>query len=31
MMHDMRNHAEMDYATVAVAVRSLAQLVNETA
>jgi glutamate dehydrogenase len=31
MMHDMRNHAEMDYATIAVAVRSLAQLVNETA
>ncbi len=31
MMHDMRNHAEMDYATVAVAIRSLAQLVNETA
>jgi glutamate dehydrogenase len=31
MMHHMKNHAEMDYATVAVAVRSLAQLVNETA
>jgi len=31
MMHDMRNLAEMDYATIAVAVRSLAQLVNETA
>ena len=31
MMHDMRNHAVMDYATIAVAVRSLAQLVNETA
>ena len=31
MMQDMRNHAEMDYATIAVAVRSLAQLVDETA
>jgi len=31
MMHDMRSQAEMDYATVAVAVRSLAHLVNETA
>ena len=31
MMNDMRNHADMDYATIAVAVRSLAQLVNETA
>jgi glutamate dehydrogenase len=31
MVSDMRLHAEMDYATTAVAVRSLAQLVNETA
>jgi len=31
MMNDMRSHADMDYATIAVAVRSLAQLVNETA
>jgi glutamate dehydrogenase len=31
MMHEMRNHAEMDYATIAVAIRSLAQLLNETA
>jgi len=30
MMHDMKNHADMDYATIAVAVRSLAQLVNDT-
>jgi glutamate dehydrogenase len=31
MMHDMRNHSDMDYATIAVAVRSLAQLVKKTA
>jgi len=29
MMHDMRNSSEMDYATISVAIRSLAQLVNE--
>jgi glutamate dehydrogenase len=31
MMHNMKNHSDMDYATITVAVRSLAQLVNETA
>ncbi len=31
LMLDMKNQAEMDYATIAVAVRSLAQLVAETA
>ncbi len=31
MMQDMRNHSEMDYATIAVAVRSLAQLAKQTA
>ena len=30
MMHDMRNQADMDYATISVAVRSLAQLVKNT-
>ena len=30
MMADMRSNAAMDYATVSVAVRSLARLVNET-
>ncbi len=30
MMHDMRNSSEMDYATIAVAIRSLARLVNKT-
>ena len=31
MMHEMRNSSGMDYATIAVAVRSLARLVNKTA
>jgi glutamate dehydrogenase len=31
MMHDMKNHTDMDYAIITVAVRSLARLVNETA
>ena len=31
MMQNMKNHSDMDYATIAVAVRSLAQLLNETA
>jgi glutamate dehydrogenase len=31
MMQNMKKHADMDYATMAVAVRSLAQLVNESA
>jgi glutamate dehydrogenase len=31
MMHDMKNHSGMDYATITVAVRSLARLASETA
>jgi glutamate dehydrogenase len=31
MMQNMKNHSDMDYATIAVAVRSVAQLLNETA
>ena len=31
MLDDMKNHSDMDYATIAVAVRSLAQLVKDTA
>jgi glutamate dehydrogenase len=31
MMQDMRNNSDMDYATIAVAVRSLAKLATETA
>ena len=30
MMHDMKNHTDMDYATITVAVRSLSRLVSET-
>jgi hypothetical protein len=31
MLADMRNQAEMDYPTIAVAVRSLGQLADDTA
>jgi glutamate dehydrogenase len=31
MMHDMRKNSDMDYATIAVAVRSLARLASDTA
>jgi hypothetical protein len=31
MLTHMKNHVEMDYPTIAVAVRSLGQLVDDTA